>query len=140
MIKIRITLLAKTTFRITLLAKTSFLTLSFRKKPWFKLESILDLIFRKSSILPGKTSDYAYTKLIYTLILLKDILNDINFQKQPPRGVLSKRCSETMQQICRRASMPKCDFNKVAMRLYWNQTLAGVLSSKFVAFFPNTFF
>ena len=36
------------------------------------------------------------------------------FQKQPPRSVHRKRCSENMQQICRRAPMPKCDFNKVA--------------------------
>ena len=36
------------------------------------------------------------------------------FQKQPPGGVLSKRCSENMQQIYRRTPMPKCGFNKVA--------------------------
>ena len=35
-------------------------------------------------------------------------------QKQPPRGVLKKRCSENMQQIYRRTPMPKCDINKVA--------------------------
>ena len=35
-------------------------------------------------------------------------------QKQQPRGVLSKRCSESMQQIYRRTPMSKCDFNKVA--------------------------
>ena len=35
-------------------------------------------------------------------------------QKQPPRGVPRKRCSENMQQIYRRTPMPKCDFNKVA--------------------------
>ena len=29
----------------------------------------------------------------------------------PPRGVLTKKCSENMQQICRRRPMPKCDFN-----------------------------
>ena len=34
-------------------------------------------------------------------------------QKKPPRGVLKKRCSESMQQIYRRTSMPKCDFNKI---------------------------
>ena len=28
-------------------------------------------------------------------------------QKQPPRGVLRKRCSENMQQICKRIPMPK---------------------------------
>ena len=35
-------------------------------------------------------------------------------QKQPSRGVFSKRYSENMQQICRRTPMSKCDFNKVA--------------------------
>ena len=35
-------------------------------------------------------------------------------QKQPPKGVLSKRCSENMQQIYMRTTMPTCDFNKVA--------------------------
>ena len=39
-------------------------------------------------------------------------------QKQPPKGVLKKRCSEIMQQIYRRRPMPKCDFNKVALQLY----------------------
>ena len=39
------------------------------------------------------------------------------FQKQPPGGVLSKRCSENMQQIYRRTPMPKCGFNKVAKQL-----------------------
>ena len=38
-------------------------------------------------------------------------------QKQPFRGVLSKRCSENMQQIYRRTPMLKCDFNKVAEQL-----------------------
>ena len=40
------------------------------------------------------------------------------FQKQPCRGVLSKRFSKNMQQIYRRTSMPKGDFNKVAKQLY----------------------
>ena len=34
-------------------------------------------------------------------------------QKQPPGGVLKKRCSENMQLIYRRTPMRKCDFNKV---------------------------
>ena len=37
-------------------------------------------------------------------------------QKQPPRGVPRKRCSENMQQIYRRTPMPKRDFNKVALQ------------------------
>ena len=39
-------------------------------------------------------------------------------QKQPPRGVPRKRCSKNMQQVYRRTSMSKCDFNKVALKLY----------------------
>ena len=35
-------------------------------------------------------------------------------QKQPPRGVPRKKCSESMQQIYRRPPMLRCDFNKVA--------------------------
>ena len=32
-------------------------------------------------------------------------------QKQPPRGIPRKRCSENMQQVYRRTPIPKCDFN-----------------------------
>ena len=32
-----------------------------------------------------------------------------SIQKQPSRGVFSKRCSENMQQIYRRTPMPKCE-------------------------------
>ena len=39
------------------------------------------------------------------------------FQKQPPRGVIRKRCSENMQQIYGRTIMPKCNFNKAALQL-----------------------
>ena len=35
--------------------------------------------------------------------------------------------------------MPKCDFIKVALQLYWNRTSAWVFSSKFVAYFQNSF-
>ena len=35
-------------------------------------------------------------------------------QKQLPRGISRKSCSENMLQIYRRTSMPKSDFNKVA--------------------------
>ena len=47
-----------------------------------------------------------------------DIVSWNNFryiQKQPPRRVLKKRCSQNMQQIYRRTPMPKCDFNKVGL-------------------------
>ena len=41
-----------------------------------------------------------------------------NFQKQPSRGVIKKRCSENIQQIYMITPMPKCDFNKVAKKGY----------------------
>ena len=44
-----------------------------------------------------------------------------HLQKQPPRVVPRKRCSENMQQ------------------LYWNHTSAWVFSCKFAAYFQNTF-
>ena len=34
--------------------------------------------------------------------------------------------------------MPKYDFNKVALQLYWNHTLARVFSCNFAAYFQNT--
>ena len=49
-------------------------------------------------------------------------------QEQPSRGVLRKRSSGNMHQIYRRTTVPKCDFNKVAL-----------LSCKFAVFFQNTF-
>ena len=41
----------------------------------------------------------------------------LDIQKQPPRGVLSERCSENMEPINRRTLMLKCNFNKVATQL-----------------------
>ena len=35
--------------------------------------------------------------------------------------------------------MPKCDFKKVALQLYWNRTLAWVISYKFAAYFRTPF-
>ena len=35
---------------------------------------------------------------------------------QPLRAVLSKRCSENIQQIYKRTPMPKCDFNKIPLQ------------------------
>ena len=55
-------------------------------------------------------------------------------QKQPSRGVLNRRFSENMLQIYRRTPTPI-----VAVRLYWNHTLAWVFSYKFDAYFQNTF-
>ena len=44
-----------------------------------------------------------------------------------------------MQQIYRWTPMPKRDFNKVALQLYWNCTSAWVFSCKFTACFRTPF-
>ena len=61
-------------------------------------------------------------------------------QKHPSRCVFIERRSEDMQQIYGRTPMPKCDFNKVALKLYWNRASAWAFSCKFAAYFQNTFF
>ena len=54
---------------------------------------------------------------IYSIIFIQyPYLYSFNNQKQPPRGVPRKRCSENMQQIYKRTPMPKCDFIKVARK------------------------
>ena len=70
-------------------------------------------------------------------LLFSGIVN--SSQKQPPRGVFKKRCSENMQQIYRRTPMPKYDFNKVAKQLYWNHTSAWLFSCKISPYFQNNF-
>ena len=60
-----------------------------------------------------------------------------SLQKQPSRDVLQKRCSKNMQQIYR-TPMPKCDFNNVALQLYWNHTSTRLFSCKFATYFQNT--
>ena len=41
-----------------------------------------------------------------------------DIEKQPPKHVLTKKCSENTQQIYRGKPMPKCDFNKITLQLY----------------------
>ena len=44
-----------------------------------------------------------------------------------------------MQQIYRRTSMPKYDFNKFALQLYWIYSSTRVLSCNFTVYFQNAF-
>ena len=64
---------------------------------------------------------------------------DCIFQEQPPRGLPRKSCSKNMQQIYRRTPMPKCDFNKVAKRRYWNRTSTWVFSCQLKHIFRTPF-
>ena len=64
--------------------------------------------------------------------------NTLKHEKQPSRGVLRKSCSDKMHQIYRIRPMPKCDFNKVALQLYWNHISATVFPCKFAAYFQKS--
>ena len=60
-------------------------------------------------------------------------------QKQPSRGVLKKRCSENMQQICREHPCRSVILIKLQSNFIENRTLTWVFSCKFAAYFQNTF-
>ena len=60
------------------------------------------------------------------------------FRSSHPEVFFKKRCSESMQQIYRRTLMQKCDFNKVALQLYWNRTSGWVSSRSFTEYFQHT--
>ena len=81
-----------------------------------------------------------HLKFYNILRAVKQVYSHSDIQKQPLWGVLRKRCSEDIQQIYRRTPMPKYDFNKVALQLYWNHTSVWVFSCKCAAYFLNTFY
>ena len=55
-------------------------------------------------------------------------------QKQTSRGVLTKGCSENMQQIDHAEKKHLC-----RSQFYWNHISVWVFSCKFAAYFQNTF-
>ena len=67
---------------------------------------------------------------------LKTYFNFSRFiQKQPSTGAFIKKCPENMQQIYRRTPMPKGDFQKVALQIYWNHTSAWMFSCNLLHIF-----
>ena len=99
------------------------------------------LFLFSSLLLVTQPNIMRYERIIVMICLFNDLTIIILFKdpKQSFRGVLLKRYSENMQQIYRRTPMPKCDFNKVAKKLYWNPTSALMFSCTFAAYFQNTF-
>ena len=56
---------------------------------------------------------------IKSIELLSSVIETgLNRQMQPSKGVLRKRYSENMKQICKTTPMSKCNFNKVSKQLY----------------------
>ena len=105
----------------------------------FKCSSQDILTFKiKTGFLDLNLKDKDRIITICKIILSCNAMLTAHLQKQPSRGAFWKRCPENMQQIYKRTPMPKCDFNKVALQLYWNQTSACVFSCKVASCFQNT--
>ena len=73
-----------------------YLFLKYKNKPGFIISDVQDL-------------HLLHCKIHFT---------NASLQKQPPRGVVKKKCFENMQQIYTRKPMPNSDFSKVALQLY----------------------
>ena len=72
-------------------------------------------------------SNNVMAKPFHFFLFFLDFMQTKKIQKQPSMSVTIKRCSENMLQIYRRKPMRKCDFNKVALKLYKNHFSVGVL-------------
>ena len=78
------------------------------------------LSFHKQSV---SDSESIWNFLITLSVTIKIYLHQKwKLHDQPSRGVLTQKCSENILKIYRRTLIPKCDFNKVVMQIYWNYT------------------
>ena len=91
--------------------------------PWFSA----NLFTFDKEILNGELHFLSSAKMVFLYF---------NFQKRPS---IVKRCSGNVQQIYRKTTMSKSDFNKVAKQLYWNHTPSWVFSCKSAVYFQNIF-
>ena len=69
------------------------------------------------------------------------LITSVKITNRPPEVFFIKTCSENMQQIDRRTPMLKCHFNKIALQLYWNRTLASSVNLLYIfrtTFYKNT--
>ena len=53
----------------------------------------------------------------YTVVI-QYLVDEQFLEKQPSRSVRRKMCSEYMLEIYKRAPMPMCNFNKVALQVF----------------------
>ena len=89
-------------------------------------------MFEKMSYRTSPVSRYVLISSPFLFCFYPYFYQARKIQKQPPKCVLRKRCSENMQQIYGRTPMPKCVCN-------FTEIAAWVFSCKFAAFFQNTF-
>ena len=128
---------------IDLSKNTHFKSYIFLKKSSNKLILQIQNEFFQLDVF-GKT-ELLKNVLIFVLafVIFKDVFSNPEVHSEPSLKNLSffrsntseviKRCPENIQELYRKTPMPKCDFNKVALEIYWNRISAWVFSSKFAA-------
>ena len=70
-----------------------------------------------------------------SLQLLQIALSEAALQRYSHRKIFLKYATNLQVNI----HAPKCDFNKVGKKLYWNRASTCVVSYKFPAYFQNSF-
>ena len=63
----------------------------------------------------------------------------VTFRNSQSRGVFIKKCSKICCKFTAEHLLSKCDFNKVALQIYFAIKLLCKFSCKYAAFFQNTF-
>ena len=107
--------------------------------PTLKVDSFDTHFFMRGLFLCFLNESRTFWASVSDILTLMYWISYCKVQKHLFVSVLMKRCSKNIQQFYRRASIPKCDFSKVAKQLHWNRTLVWVFSCKFAAYFQNTF-
>ena len=94
----------------------------WHKKGWIQLTKVLSDILLKlrfsiiSKIVDNSSVPLPFTRIWKSLLGIGLVLiRAATLKQKQPSSVLKKRCSENMQQIYRRASMPKSHFGMGAL-------------------------
>ena len=82
--------------------------------------SIIEIEKKKIIDRPPKLRCAIQTTKCKTTVNIQEgtVICESYLQKQPFRCVLKRRCSENMQEIYRRTTMPTYNFNEVALQLH----------------------
>ena len=75
--------------------------------------------------------------LLYIILNALSCIRFVLCRSVHPKVFLGKGVLKICNKIYWRTLIPRCDFSKVALQLYWNHTSAGLFSCKFAAYFEN---
>ena len=90
--------------------------------------------------LPWSCATQLWSLMCYQGALHHSTESYIMQQYAPLLNKISAKLWENQKQPSKGTTMPKCDFNKVAKKLYWNHTSAWMFSCKVAAYFQKHLF